>query len=105
MIGLFYARNLNALAGAARLSASVNRQFKWDADYLYFSVREPWPSKASSAEITFGKVIPGEPLQLTSRMPETGVIFSDGIEKDFVEFNAGTQATITVGDRKGNLVA
>ena len=24
--------------------------FKWDSDYLYFSVREPWPSKTSAAK-------------------------------------------------------
>jgi len=34
-------------------------------------------------------------------MAENGVIFSDGIEKDFVDFNSGTKAIITVADRKG----
>jgi len=32
------------------------------------------------------------------------VIFSDGIESDFVAFNSGTQATITVAEKKGHLV-
>jgi hypothetical protein len=41
---------------------------------------------------------------MLSQMLENGVIFSDGIEKDYVECNAGTQATITVGERKGHLV-
>jgi hypothetical protein len=33
-----------------------------------------------------------------------GVIFSDGIEKDFLEFNSGTQAVIGIAKRKGVLV-
>jgi hypothetical protein len=37
-------------------------------------------------------------------MPENGVIFSDGIEADFLDFNAGTQATITLADKRGHLV-
>lgn len=37
-------------------------------------------------------------------MPENGVIFSDGIENDFLEFNSGVRAEITVADKKGILV-
>jgi predicted acyltransferase len=37
-------------------------------------------------------------------MPEHGVIFSDGIEQDFVEFNSGTKAVIGISERKGVLV-
>lgn len=94
---------------AARLSGKKSQgktlgSFEWDADYLYFSVREPWPSKTSSAETTFGKITPRKPLRLVSHMPENGVIFSDGIENDFLEFNSGTLALISVADKKGHLV-
>ena len=54
--------------------------------------------------LVFGKVTPDEPLVLVSQMPEHGVIFSDGIEKDFIEFNSGTQAVIELAERKGRLV-
>jgi len=37
-------------------------------------------------------------------MPENGVIFSDGIETDYIEFNSGTQALIAPADKKGYLV-
>jgi hypothetical protein len=37
-------------------------------------------------------------------MAEHGVIFSDGIEKDFLEFNSGTQASVRIAERKGILV-
>jgi len=101
------------LAGAAGIASTLsgrnlklNNQgtFAWDADYLYFSVREPWPSKTSSASITFGKIASATPLRLVSHMPESGVIFSDGIESDFLHFNAGTLATITLAGKQGHLV-
>ena len=37
-------------------------------------------------------------------MPENGVIFSDGIEKDYLDFISGTIAEITVAEKKVNLV-
>lgn len=86
------------------LKVNERKAVAWDADYLYFSVREPWPSKTSGAEITFGKVTQRQPLILESHMPENGIIFSDGIESDFLEFNSGTEATITIARRKGHLV-
>lgn len=102
------------LTGASGIASAVSGQMlskepedpaiSWDAEFLYFSVREPWPSKTSSAEITFGKVSASMPLVLTSQMPEHGVIFSDGIETDFMQFNAGTVATISLSSRKGHLV-
>jgi len=49
-------------------------------------------------------LVPETPLILESRMAENGVIFSDGIEKDFLEFNSGTQAVIGIAKRKGVLV-
>jgi hypothetical protein len=93
----------SALAGRS-LAISEKKTFAWDADYLYFSVREPWPSKTSAAEITFGKVTASQPLILVSQMSENGVIFSDGIESDFLRFNSGAEATIGVAGRKERLV-
>ena len=101
------------LAGAAGITASVQdvssgsspeMDTPWDAEHLYFSVREPWPSKTSSAGVTFGKITRQQPLILVSQMPERGVIFSDGIEEDYLEFNSGTRAEITLAEKKGRLV-
>jgi NAD kinase len=82
----------------------VKSEFPWDADYLYFTVREPFPTRTTDASLLFGKVTVDEPLTLTSLMPEHGVIFSDGIEKDFLEFNSGTRVTIDLAEGKGVLV-
>ncbi len=79
-------------------------EFPWDAQYLYYTVREPFPSQRTSATVIFGQVTREQPLVLTSQMAENGVIFSDGIEKDFLEFNSGTKALITLAEREGNLV-
>ena len=76
----------------------------WDSPLLHFTVREPFPSKHSTAEIVFGKVSQEQPLLLRSQMPEHGVIFSDGIERDFLHFNAGTTARIVPADKIGRLV-
>ena len=43
-------------------------------------------------------------MRITSEMPENGVIFSDGIEADFLEFNAGTTAAVALAERRGRLV-
>lgn len=76
----------------------------WDSDSLYYTVREPFPSKTTGTSMVFGKVSVGAPLVIESHMGENGVIFSDGIEQDFLEFNSGTRATIALSERKGRLV-
>lgn len=86
------------------LAPETKLRFPWDAGHLFFTVREPFPSKTSGAKIVFGKVSAQEPLALESHMPERGVIFSDGVELDFLEFNAGAKAEIAVADRHGVLV-
>jgi len=42
---------------------------------------------------------------IASAMAENGVIFSDGIEADFLDFNAGPLAIVGVAERQGVLVA
>jgi hypothetical protein len=54
--------------------------------------------------MVFGQITPAEPLRLVSQMPGYGIIFSDGIEADFLEFNAGVTATIDIAERFGQLV-
>lgn len=76
----------------------------WEADKLYFAVREPFTSRTSQATLVFGKLNAHRPLRLRSYMPENGVIFSDGIESDYLSFNAGSVATVGVAERKANLI-
>ena len=76
----------------------------WDSDRLVFVVREPFVSKTSSAEIVSGFVTPESPLVIESEMADGGVIFSDGVEADFLPFNSGAIATINLAKKKTQLV-
>lgn len=78
--------------------------FDWDARRLDFAVREPFPSRSSTAELVYGQITAGQPLTLRSRMPDHGVIFSDGMEADYLQFTAGMEATIAISQRQGCLV-
>ena len=76
----------------------------WDSNRLVYSVREPFPSNSTQASIVHG-IFTGElPLKITSQMPRNGVIFSDGIEDDYLEFNAGAELTVTTARDKARLV-
>ncbi len=100
---LFAAKNARAKS-SAKVRLNVKTEFAWDANYLFYTVREPFPTRTTGASLVFGRVTAEIPLILESRMAENGVIFSDGIEKDFLEFNSGTQAVIGIAERKGVLV-
>ena len=91
--------------GVAPPAAALDASFPWDADFLHYFVREPFPSRATGASLVAGRIPAPAPVTIVSEMAEHGVIFSDGIEADFLEFNAGTRATIGVAERRGLLVA
>jgi len=101
----------SVIAGARGIAGTITGQEiygeistpKWDSDYLYYSVREPFPGKTTGTSLVFGK-IEGSPLQISSQMPESGIIFSDGIEQDFLQFNSGIEAKISVASKKGYLI-
>ncbi len=79
-------------------------QLSWEAERLLFVVREPFASKHSHARLVCGEITPMSTLVLESQMPSGGVIFSDGVENDFLEFNSGAVATITLAENKTSLV-
>jgi hypothetical protein len=78
--------------------------FPWDARYLHYFVREPYPSRTTQARLVIGKIAEGGRMRVISEMPDNGVVFSDGIEADYLEFNSGTEATIGVAEKQGVLV-
>jgi len=95
-----------AIAGSfgSRSSGGDYAALPWDARALRFAVREPFPSKTSQTSLVCGGLNGGETLRLRSLMPENGVIFSDGIEADHLDFNAGTEAVIGIAERRGRLI-
>ncbi|MCI0476309.1 MAG: hypothetical protein L0Y55_08680, partial [Anaerolineales bacterium] len=85
-------------------AAREEYRFDWEANYLYFAVREPFVSKTSSAQMIFGRIEKNQTLDLVSEMPQNGAIFSDGIEADYLEFNSGALARIGLAEKKVNLI-
>ena len=104
------------LSSVFNMAAGVGRAFhvgsggapvtlEWQDPRLAFVVREPFVSRQSRAEIVAGLIEPGRELVIESFMPSNGVIFSDGVEADFLEFNTGTIAHIRAADERAKLVA
>lgn len=77
---------------------------KWNDERLTFIVREPYPSCATQTEIVFGQIGPQDHFHVTSKMPVNGVVFSDGIESDVIEFNSGSEIDVQIASKKGHLV-
>jgi NAD kinase len=95
---------INSLSGSKKSIAKKNKKTDWSSNTLYFSVREPFPSNITQTSIVFGQICQDLTLKLISQMPENGVIFSDGIESDYLNFNSGIEAEIKIADHKGKLV-
>lgn len=79
-------------------------QIDWCDNKLVFVVREPFLSKVTQTDIGFGIITKGQTLKIKSEMPVKGIIFSDGIESDFLNFNSGSHAEIGIAEEKANLI-
>lgn len=82
----------------------VSMELESDSNQLRFAVREPFVSKISSAKICEGTIELNQKLIIESNMVNSGLVFSDGIENDFIDFNIGTSVEISVALEKANLV-
>lgn len=98
----------NMAAGLARFCGGKSGpaiRLPWEDRRLLYVVREPFLSRHSQAAIVAGMLRPGEDLSLQSLMPSGGVIFSDGMEADFLNFNSGASALVHAADQRARLVA
>lgn len=73
-------------------------------DELLFAVREPFKSIRTQTDIVAGLVNNQQQLIIESLMPTKGIIFSDGVETDFIKFNSGSIATIGIASNSANIV-
>jgi NAD kinase len=76
----------------------------WNDPRLFFVVREPFVSKHSQASTVVGWVDHGHELHVESLMPQTGTIFSDGMEADRLVFTSGMTVRIGPAPRPARLV-
>lgn len=94
---------INALGGQV-IPPKNDGKLDWDTDQLMYAVREPFPSKITGANLVFGTITSEQPMTVISHMSDNGVIFSDGIESDYLKFNAGSSVTIGLSDRKAHIL-
>lgn len=83
---------------------NIDLKFDWDSHNLAFIVREPFKSIYTGTELTAGIISNKMRLKIESYMPNSGKIFSDGIEDDFLSFNSGAIAEIGLADENANIV-
>lgn len=81
-----------------------NDELEWEDEMLVFAVREPFRSKTSEIDLCYGEIEEGETLKIESYMPDNGIVFSDGIEADAVQFNTGVSVEIGVAGERACLV-
>ena len=84
--------------------AHVEISMPWDTDQLAFVVREPFLSRHSGISLPAGMIREGQKLLIESHMPSYGIIFSDGVEADFIQFNAGAKVEIGTASQKAILI-
>lgn len=97
----------NMAAGVAEfLGEKLNRPqpWAWEERRLGWAVREPFLSKQTQTKLVAGTIHDEQSLLIESLMPENGVIFSDGIESDYLPFNSGTIARIGIAPRQAQIV-
>lgn len=97
----------NMASGVAALSGVRGVKpvhLDWEDPRLFFVVREPFLSRHSSVGIVAGLIEAGQGLEVESLMPSGGVIFSDGVESDYLQFNSGAKVTIGAATESARLV-
>jgi NAD kinase len=96
---------LNMVAGiSGKVDLTRYKNLGWNSPELIYAVREPFISKQSQASMVWGMINRKRPLVLESRMAQNGVIFSDGVERDFLQFNSGAIATVGVAPERARLI-
>ncbi len=77
---------------------------EWNDPRLFFVVREPFLSKHSQATTVVGWLDASKELRIESLMPQSGTIFSDGMEADRLVFTSGMTVRIGPAPQRARLV-
>ncbi len=86
------------------LGSVRDHPLRWEDARLTFVVREPFPSRMTQTGSVYGKIGLADQFHVISKMAENGVVFSDGMEEDTIEFNAGSEIFVGIAQQKGRLV-
>jgi NAD kinase len=104
--GLIVSTGTGVTGWARSIMTATNRSVDLtptDPAFVFF-VREAWPSVASGATITAGKLLEGQSLAVTSNLGDGGVVFADGVEQDRLPFGWGRTVTVSLAPNTLNLV-
>lgn len=103
--GLIVATGTGATGWARSIMEATGQDFDLDPEEqaIGYFVREPFPSVSTGTSLRSGKMT-HKALQVNSQMNEGGVIFADGIEKDFLAFDWGKRLTVKVSRQQLRLV-
>ncbi len=106
--GVIIATGTGATGWAASLHHERHSQLALpspEEQRLAFFVREPWPSRATATTLVEGELAGDIALEITSELPDDGVLFGDGIEADRLHLDWGQHVQIGIADRQLRLVA
>lgn len=76
----------------------------WNDPRLFYVVREPFISKHSEATNVVGWLEHEAQLHIESLMPQSGTIFSDGMEADCLRFTSGMTVRVGPAPQRARLV-
>lgn len=97
----------NMARGVAQMMSAPgveSLRLDWEDRRLAWVVREPFASRHSQAGLVAGLLPEQHEVVIESLMPENGVVFSDGIESDFLPFASGTIARFRASEQRAQLV-
>lgn len=104
--GLIVATGTGATGWARSImeSTGVSLPLARDEPALDYFVREAFPSITTSTSLRSGRIDTAEQLKVCSRLNDGGVIFADGIEQDFLNFEWGQTIKVGVAEKTVKLV-
>ncbi len=89
---------VNGITGSDNLR-NLNYLPEKTSKELVFAVREPFITPTTNIRLVTGRITPGKPLTVVSQMPKGGFVFSDGVIEKAIEWPAGSEIVVTVGER------
>ena len=98
-------RNMAERVGAFFGARSISPlSMPWNDPRLFYVVREPFISKHSEAKNVVGWLEHEAQLHIESLMPQSGTIFSDGMEADCLRFTSGMTVRVGPAPQRARLV-
>lgn len=98
-------RNMAERVGAFFGGRSISPlSMPWNDPRLFYVVREPFISKHSDATNVVGWLEHEAQLHIESLMPQSGTIFSDGMEADCLRFTSGMTVRVGPAPQRARLV-